>query len=149
MRLLLVVGREAYLVLYTVSTAFQQPVEMLTDVRRLRRRVRQRYRLVERDARFVGAAQLVQPRTFRAEEMEVTLQLVVEWLDHVESSSRAAQLCHSYSAIERDDRRRLQLFQHTVERVDLLPVRISGTPGARVNGGDSSLHLIRAWRAMS
>src|SRR5687768_10364071 len=104
MRLLLVAGRGVCLFLYTASTAFQQSVEMLTNVCCLCRRVGQRDRLVEGDTRFVGAAQLVQPRTFRAEEVEITLQFVAKRLDHCQSSSRAAQLGNGNGAIERDDR---------------------------------------------
>src|SRR5918995_7487851 len=102
MRVLVVVGEErAYLVFYTGSSAFQQPIDVLTNMCSLRRCMRQRDGLVERDARFVGAAELVQPRAFRAEEVEVTLQLVAQRLDHFESGSGTAQLGDGNCAIER------------------------------------------------
>ena len=44
----------------------------------LRRRVRERDGLVERDTRFIDATELMQPRTPRAEEVEIALQLFTE-----------------------------------------------------------------------
>src|SRR3954464_12657678 len=127
-----------------VLLLLQQSIQMVADMRGLRRRVSERDRFVERDTRFVRAAELVQPRAFRAEEMKVTLQLVAERLDHLQRGSGTAQLCYRDGAIEGDDRRGLQLFERAVQPVDLLPIGVCGARRARVNGGNGRLHLIWA-----
>src|SRR6185295_5110165 len=88
---------------YIQQQLLQQAIEMLADMRRLRGRMGQRNRLVEGDACFVGAAELVQPRTLGTEKVEVALELLAQRLDHFQRGGRAAQFRHCHCTIERDD----------------------------------------------
>src|SRR5579883_553642 len=65
-----------------------QAVDLGADVRGLRRRVRERERPAERDARLVVASELEQQRSANAEEVEVARQIPGERLDELERRSR-------------------------------------------------------------
>src|SRR4029453_13925856 len=96
MRLLLALsGDGQHIWPYIQYQLLQQAIEMLADMCRLGRRVGQRNRLVERDACFVGAAELVQPRALGTEEVEVALELFAQRLDHFQCSRGTAQLGNS------------------------------------------------------
>ena len=104
-----------------------EAIDLHTDVRRFRSRVRKRDGFVEGDARLLVAPELHQQRTLDAVEIEVAGERLRQRLDLLERRRGTAAPCRSgHRAIERHDGRRLHALERFVEEIDLRPVRVFG-----------------------